>query len=110
MGSSDIFVSHQDKGVGKMEAQMEGKPCQSCGAPMPLAVEFGTEEDGTSSEKYCKFCYESGAFTAPDMTVDEMIETASRGWSEMDPSVTYEDAKGQLQAMVPELERWKPAA
>lgn len=93
-----------------MEAQMEGSPCQSCGAPMPMAVGFGTEEDGSSSEKYCSFCYAGGAFTDPEMTMDEMIEKASRGWSEMDPSVTYEQAKQQVGAMAPGLERWQGAA
>ncbi len=93
-----------------MEAQMEGQPCQSCGAPMPMAIEFGTEEDGSASSKYCKFCYESGAFTEPDMTMEQMAETASRGWSEMDPSVTFEQAKERIQAMLPGLERWQSAA
>lgn len=96
--------------VDEMEAQMEGQPCQSCAAPMPDVIEFGTEADGSCCDKYCKYCYEEGAFTAPDMSMDEMVEVASKGWSDMDPSVTYEEAKEQLKVMLPGLERWVSAA
>ena len=47
--------------------------CQSCG--MPLARDEhggGTERDRTRSTRYCSHCYENGAFTAPDLTVEQM--------------------------------------
>jgi hypothetical protein len=34
----------------------------------------GTEADGTKSAMYCSHCYENGAFTAPDLTMEQMKE------------------------------------
>lgn len=51
--------------------------CQSCG--MPISAEFqnlGTEIDGTSSDQYCGYCYQRGAFTSPGQTVDEMVASS----------------------------------
>lgn len=49
------------------------KNCQSCGMPFSKDVKGGgTEKDGTKSLIYCSHCYEEGAFTAPDLTVDKM--------------------------------------
>jgi hypothetical protein len=51
------------------------KNCQSCGMPLSKdAKGGGTEKDGTKNTTYCSHCYDEGAFTAPDMTVDEMKE------------------------------------
>jgi hypothetical protein len=44
---------------------------------MPLKADpkgGGTNADGTLSRKYCSYCYQSGRFVNPDMTVDEMGE------------------------------------
>lgn len=51
------------------------KNCQSCG--MPLARDEqggGTEKSGAKSNMYCSHCYQNGAFTMPDLTVDQMKE------------------------------------
>ena len=34
----------------------------------------GTESDGSRSTRYCSHCYQNGAFTQPDMTLDQMHE------------------------------------
>jgi hypothetical protein len=47
--------------------------CQSCG--MPLSADpkgGGSNADGSLSHEYCSYCFESGKFHNPDMTVDEM--------------------------------------
>lgn len=44
------------------------KQCQSCG--MPLGKDpagGGSNADGSLSEVYCSYCYQSGAFTQPDI-------------------------------------------
>ena len=46
--------------------------CQACGMPLCDPSVIGTEQDGSPSEHYCKYCYENGAFTG-DMTMEEMI-------------------------------------
>ena len=74
--------------------------------PLDKPEAFGTEADGSKSEKYCTYCYQNGAFTQPDATLDEMIEISARGWSDQDPNTSYEQAKAQLSQMLPYLERW----
>jgi len=32
----------------------------------------GTEKDGSKSNLYCKYCYQDGDFTNPDMTLAQM--------------------------------------
>ncbi len=53
----------------------KGPFCQSCG--MPLAKDptgGGSNKDGSISAQYCSRCYQNGAFTDPDITVDQMQE------------------------------------
>lgn len=83
-----------------------GPFCQSCGMPLQQDEDFGTETDGSKSGKYCRYCYQNGQFTDPDMTMEEMLETAAKGWSDQDPNVTYEQALEQMRQMLPNLERW----
>lgn len=49
------------------------KRCQSCS--MPLSKDKnggGTEANGDKSTLYCSYCYQNGAFTDPDITLDAM--------------------------------------
>ena len=41
---------------------------------MPLgdSALLGSEEDGTSSHEYCKYCYQNGEFVNPNMSLNEM--------------------------------------
>jgi Putative zinc ribbon domain len=54
---------------------MDEEPrCQSCGMPLTDDPDnYGTYVDGTRNDEYCAFCYESGAFTMPDLDVEDMI-------------------------------------
>ena len=83
------------------------KFCQCCAMPMDNSGElFGNEADGRKNEEYCMYCYKDGAFTAPDATMEEMIEicvphmVSSAG-------VTEEEARAMMQKYFPELKRWK---
>lgn len=87
---------------------MESKiRCQSCG--MPLSDDFknfGTESDGSPASEYCMFCYQNGAFTNPDQTVSEMVQssidfmTANLGFS-------VEQATQMSNDVIPKLKRWQ---
>lgn len=47
--------------------------CQSCGMPMKRdPALMGTEADGRKSSDFCHYCYQHGAFTQPDFSVEEM--------------------------------------
>jgi hypothetical protein len=81
--------------------------CQSCGMPLDGAVEnFGTEADGTPSRDYCKFCYQEGSFTAPELTLSQMVQssvdfmTANLGFSR-------EEAAQLSNNVIRRLKRWQ---
>jgi len=49
------------------------KQCQSCGMPLQRDPQGGgSEKDGTRSKMYCSSCYKDGAFTRPDISLQEM--------------------------------------
>ncbi|MDD4300776.1 MAG: zinc ribbon domain-containing protein [Methanomicrobium sp.] len=59
------------------------KICQSCGMPMAKESDFGTEKGGSRSEDYCTYCYQNGAYTEPDITIDEMAKKGGAVMSQM---------------------------
>jgi hypothetical protein len=89
--------------------QLKGPFCQSCGMPMAEAKDedFGTNADGSENEEYCALCYQKGAFTDPDITLEKMIKTSAKGWSDEDPSVSYEEALAVAKKNIPTLKRWQ---
>ena len=88
---------------------MQEKFCESCGMPMGETDEmYGTESNGSKSTDYCKYCYDNGAFTSPDTTLEEMIETVA-ALMVSDFGFSPEDAKEQCNAGLPTLKRWKTA-
>jgi len=49
------------------------KSCQSCGMPMKKDPQGGgSNADGSKNNEYCSLCYESGEFTQPDFTAEDM--------------------------------------
>ncbi|HLB71815.1 MAG TPA: zinc ribbon domain-containing protein [Candidatus Methanoperedens sp.] len=81
--------------------------CQSCGMPLDKQENFGSNSDGSQSKEFCRFCFQKGKFTYPDMTLEHMIDiVASLMVTKSDLSV--EEAKKKAKSFVPELRRWKP--
>ena len=87
--------------------QPQGPFCQSCGMPIGQSDLRGTEADSSKSEKYCVYCYKDGEFTQPDATLKQMIEISAKGWSDQDPTISYDQAKAQMEKVLPNLERWR---
>ena len=81
------------------------KNCQSCGMPMSKDPEKGgTNADKSKSTMYCSYCYQEGAFTQPDFTVDEMKQFCKQKMKEMGfPGFLA----GFFTMGIPRLERWK---
>lgn len=79
--------------------------CQSCGMPMKIDSDFGTNSDNSKNEEYCTYCYKKGAFTNPAVSMDQMI-TGCVGMMVKfgTPEV---QAKEQMQKLIPTLKRWK---
>ena len=79
--------------------------CQSCGVPCDEAHRdlFGTEPDGRPS-RYCVYCRENGAFTEPDITLEETVEL---GVPHLARKIGEDAARAELRALLPTLERWR---
>jgi len=87
------------------EPYMELKFCQSCGMPLTDS-DLGTEQDGSPSRHYCKYCYQKGAFTG-EMTMEEMIDFCTPMVVQANPDITAEQARAQMLKFFPQLLRWK---
>lgn len=80
--------------------------CQCCSMPIPDPSLHGTEADGSSSNNYCKWCYQEGDFTAKGVDMDEFIEATAQ--LEADAlGVSREEAVSLMATLLPHLDRWK---
>ncbi len=80
------------------------KFCQSCTFPIDNLEDCGIEKDGSKSDLYCKYCYQNGSFTEPDMTLDQMMGIAEK---EMKKQDLPESIIQQSMNMLPRLKRWQ---
>lgn len=83
----------------------EIRTCQSCGMPMSAVEQFGTEADGALSKDYCTYCYRGGAFTAPDITIDEMAKVGGEMMAQM-YAIPPEKAVAFTKDQISCLKRW----
>jgi hypothetical protein len=79
--------------------------CQSCGMPLTSKDVLGTEKDGTKNKEYCLYCYENGAFTAPDITMQQMIDVCVPYMKEH--GMPEDAARNLMNDTLPKLKRWK---
>ncbi|MGY8915847.1 MAG: zinc ribbon domain-containing protein [Flavobacteriales bacterium] len=81
------------------------KNCQSCGMPLRKdPKKGGSNADGSRSIMYCSYCYQDGAFTQPDYSVDDMKKFCVGKMKEMGfPGMVAR----LFAAGLPRLERWK---
>lgn len=74
---------------------------------MPLkrdAAGGGTHADGSKSLQFCSHCYQNGAFTLPDITLEQMQERVKGKVREMGiPGFLA----GLFTRQIPKLERWR---
>lgn len=75
---------------------------------MPLSEGFyGSNADGSENDDYCKFCYQNGAFTEPDLTLEQMIKKSVDYMRRKDLKLEEEQAEVLANAMIPPLKRWR---
>lgn len=84
----------------------QGPFCQSCAMPMETPEMFGTNADGSRSEEYCTYCFQNGAFTDPDVTMQEMIDTCV-SFMVRDNIMPEAEAREMMTQYLPALKRWK---
>lgn len=69
---------------------------------------FGTTETGAKNLDYCRFCYEKGKFTDPDITMEAMADKIVATMLKKKKKVgSPESAKEMTMSLLPQLKRWK---
>ncbi len=79
--------------------------CQSCGMPVQDGY-YGTRADGSPEPEYCRFCYQDGAFTNPDLTAERMVERSVAFMSE-NLGYAEPEARRLSESVIPGLKRWR---
>jgi hypothetical protein len=76
--------------------------------PLRTPEDFGTSREGFRVNDYCRFCFQRGAFTQPEATLDDMIAQGTRIMGEQGimPEGT---ARALLTETLPRLKRWSEA-
>ena len=69
---------------------------------------FGTNSDGTKTDEFCTYCYQNGQFTAPGITVQEMIDKCVSIMVQRN-IMPEEQARDLMTKTIPNLNRWKTA-
>lgn len=77
--------------------------CQSCSMPMMKSEDFGKNTDGSLSQEYCTYCFQSGDFTWSG-TLDQMIEKLVSMHDRM--GISEADARKMANNNLPKLRRW----
>lgn len=78
--------------------------CQSCAMPLEKDEDFSTNKDGSKNQEYCVYCYKSGEFKDPDITLEGMLDKVE---SIMKQRGMAEDIIVKTKQMIPQLKRWK---
>lgn len=81
--------------------------CQSCTMPIDNIEDRGTEKNGMPGSLYCKYCYQQGEFTSPDITLEQMKKITEEAMRKQ--HLPDEIIQWSLQ-MLPSLKRWNKDA
>ena len=92
-----------------MTVDSQGGICQSCAMPVHIPEHFGTDQHGQKSEAYCKYCYQQGAFTEPEIDLKEMIEKCV-GFIMHSGVMPEAHIRETLSVVIPRLKRWTNSA
>jgi len=78
---------------------------------MPLATpeDHGSEADGQYSKDYCVYCYNHGAFVAPELTIAQMRDFCIDKMVERDV-MPRDQATNLMTEVMPRLRRWRMAS
>lgn len=92
-----------------MTSRPQGPFCQSCGMPMESAADFGTADDGIRINDYCRYCYERGEFTQPNISMTGMIDRCVEHMVRQN-IMPAGQARSLMTEFIPMLKRWRTTA
>ena len=78
--------------------------CQSCTMPIDNIADRGTKKDNSKSNEYCRYCYQNGAFTDSNMTIDKMKSIVT---TQIEKRHLPEDVVQKPLTALPNLKRWQ---
>lgn len=84
----------------------QGPFCQSCGMPLEKPDDFGTAADGLRINDYCRYCYQDGAFTDPNISTQGMIDRCV-GIMVQQGIMPEAQARAVMSKTLPKLKRWR---
>lgn len=70
---------------------------------------LGTRADGTQSSEYCSLCFQRGAFSQPNLTLQDMISMSVKNMTG-ELKMPEEKARELAHTVVPKLKRWRNLA
>jgi len=84
----------------------KGPYCQSCGMPLETPEDFGAAADGFRINDYCHYCFQDGAFTEPDISMNEMIDKCASITAQQE-IMPEPQARALMADVIPKLKRWR---
>jgi len=74
--------------------------------PLGKPEDFGTDVSGFRVNDYCHFCFRSGAFTEPEISMPAMIDRCVAIMAEQG-IMPRSQAKTLMTEVIPKLKRWR---
>lgn len=79
--------------------------CQSCAMPVHKEDLLGTDSHGRKVDGYCKYCFQYGKFTEPEIGVKEMVDKCV-GFITNAGVMPEAHVREMLSVVIPRLKRW----
>ncbi len=76
--------------------------------PLQKPEDFGTADNGFRINDYCRYCYQGGAFTEPQIDMTGMI-TKCVDIMAQQGIMSEVEARAVMTEVIPKLKRWQPA-
>lgn len=102
-----LIATTFDVPVSQILELPEHNACQSCGMPLADVDLLGTDENGSPSPHFCKWCYVGGEYVNDDLTMDEMLDICVEHMATPESGFTEEQAREYMGKILPTLDRWK---
>ena len=74
--------------------------------PLENPESMGSNADGSRCAEYCRHCFQKGKFTAPDISMPEMIDKCIRILTQM-KVMPEPQARELFTRTIPTLKRWR---
>jgi hypothetical protein len=86
----------------------KGPSCQSCGMPLEQPEDCGSARKGLRVNDFCHYCFQDGAFTEPEISMQEMIDKCVRVMVR-EEIMPEPQARALMAEVIPRLKRWQTA-